>query len=265
MNIRELRGKFGKSQRQMSEETGIPLGRINMWEQRNIAPPKAADLEIVTRYFQGLESKASNLTRTEAAVEETRAEYNVKSPIADVNAAELPYSADIVYEKTSDGSAGVSFSQLDDDHYLMSVPIVDQFASAGYAAGWNDVEYLDELPKHVFIVGKEHKGVYRAFRVRGDSMYDGSIHSLPSGSIATGRRIDKAHYTRNAIHISKWRFYAIVREEGIVIKEIVEHDVAKGRIKIRSLNPDKRLYPDQEIRMSDVIEIYNIVSKEIPA
>lgn len=58
MNVKELRLKYGLSQQDLADATGIPKGRINGWEQ-NKGKPKAADTAILKDFFQGFERKVS--------------------------------------------------------------------------------------------------------------------------------------------------------------------------------------------------------------
>ncbi|MFC0186036.1 helix-turn-helix transcriptional regulator [Pseudarcicella hirudinis] len=132
------------------------------------------------------------------------------------------------------------------------------YAYAGYLQGFNEVEYLDELPKFSIIVDKYYKGIYRAFQVRGESMFDGTIQSICSGEVAVGRHISK-DYWKSKFHLHQWEDYIIVHNEGIIIKRIIRHDVENGIIVCHSLNPDKDIYPDVEINLSDCLEIYNVI------
>lgn len=56
MNIKELREKHRISQTKLSEDTGIPRGRINQWEQRG-STPKKEDYDTLESYFSKLETK----------------------------------------------------------------------------------------------------------------------------------------------------------------------------------------------------------------
>lgn len=58
MNVKELRSKYGLSQGQLSEQTGIPKGRINGWEQQG-TQPKAEDSAKLEAFFADLEKKGT--------------------------------------------------------------------------------------------------------------------------------------------------------------------------------------------------------------
>ena len=150
------------------------------------------------------------------------------------------------------------FTDIGNGFYQMLVPFIEDYAYAGYLSGYSDEKYLGELPRYPIIVQKQHRGNYRSIRVRGDSMDDNSRNAICSGDIVVGRRVEKDLW-RYKIHYNTWPTSIIVHEDGIVIKSIIDHDVEKGTITCRSLNPNKDYYPDYKMDLSKVYELYNIV------
>lgn len=152
------------------------------------------------------------------------------------------------------------FIDLGEGQYLMVVPLVNEYAYAGYLSGYKDPEYLEVLPKHTIIVDKYHKGSYRAFEIVGDSMDDNTKESISDGSIATGREIQQ-HLWTSKFHTHRFKDYVIVhRRMGIIAKRISNHDTETGIITCHSLNPDKVAYPDFDIHLDDVKQMFNIVN-----
>lgn len=149
------------------------------------------------------------------------------------------------------------FRRLGEDRYMIICPLVEQYAYAGYAAGWVDPGYLDDLPRHAVVVKKLTLGSYRAFEVRGDSMDDDKRGAICDGFIVTGRKLYEKHW-KNKLHIHEYKNFILVTDEGIQIKEIAEHRVEEGIIVCRSRNPDKSKYPDFELSLADVREIYYV-------
>lgn len=141
------------------------------------------------------------------------------------------------------------------EQLLMNVPLVNQYAYAGYLSGYSDEEYVVRLPKVPFLVDREYKGTYRCFEVRGDSMDDGTVDSYLPGDKVLGRQIAQAHWV-NKLHIRKWDFIIVHKTEGILIKRIADHQTEQGLLRLHSLNP---LYEDADIHLKDVVEIYNVV------
>lgn len=152
------------------------------------------------------------------------------------------------------------FIKLGEGQYNMIMPLVSEYAYAGYLSGYSDPEYIEELPKHTIVVTKYHRGQYRAFEVVGDSMDDNTKESIPDGSIVTGREIQHHHWT-SKFHTHRFKDYVIVHQtEGIVTKRIIHHDTIQGYITCRSLNPDKENYPDFDLQLDEVKQIFNIVN-----
>lgn len=137
----------------------------------------------------------------------------------------------------------------------MRVPLVTSYAYAGYRRGFADEEYIDSLPTVAFTVSGYHKGNYVAFEVAGDSMYDGSVDSLLQGDILLCREVAHHHW-RDKLHIRKWYFVIVHKQDGVLVKQITEHDTDLGYITIHSLNRD---YPDERIHLDDIAQLFNVV------
>ncbi|MEJ7610630.1 MAG: helix-turn-helix domain-containing protein [Ferruginibacter sp.] len=142
--------------------------------------------------------------------------------------------------------------------FLMNTPLVPVKAYAGYLTGWGDEEYISELPIHPIIVDKAHRGEYISFEVKGDSMDDGTANAIQEGDIITGRRLDRAHW-RSKLHLKKFSDFVIVSMNGIVVKEIIDHNTDTGILVCHSLNNDKKQYPDFDLSFDKVIQIFNVV------
>ena len=154
---------------------------------------------------------------------------------------------------------GTEFRRLSDENYLMITPLITEYAYGGYTEGWSQPEYIHDLPRHAIVVDKLHFGIYRSFQVKGDSMNNGLLGSIADGYIVTGRRVEQK-YWKSKLHIHKYKDFVIVGQEGINVKRIIEHKVEEGIIVCASLNEDKKQYPNFEINLSQVKELYNIIS-----
>lgn len=139
--------------------------------------------------------------------------------------------------------------------YVINVPLVNQYAQAGYLYGYQDTAYMDTLPTIPLIVDHEARGNYVAFEVRGDSMNDGTEDSFLEGDRLLCREIATHLWADSKLHIRKWDF-VIVHEEGILVKRIIEHDVENHTITIHSLND---MYPDRVISLAEVKQIFNVI------
>jgi hypothetical protein len=138
---------------------------------------------------------------------------------------------------------------------IMEVPLVNQYAYAGYLSGFKDEEYVEKLPTVPFIVDKQYKGKYLCFQIRGDSMDDGTDRSYKEGSIALGRELGRQHW-KSKFRIDRYRFVIVHRTEGILIKQIIKHDVEKGILTLHSYNP---MYEDLTVKLDDVLQMFNVI------
>ncbi|MEM1337812.1 MAG: S24 family peptidase [Bacteroidota bacterium] len=137
------------------------------------------------------------------------------------------------------------------------VPLVSHRAQAGFLTGWGDEEYLDDLPKVPWEVDREYKGSYLTFEVSGDSMEsdENPRESLFEGDLLLCREVQKQHW-KNKLHINKWDFIIVHREQGILVKRILHHDTEKGALTLHSLNS---YYDDFTVQLDDLIAVFNIV------
>lgn len=145
-------------------------------------------------------------------------------------------------------------------NYIINVPLVNQYAQAGYSCGYQDAAYIATLPTIPFIIDHEAKGNYVAFEVRGDSMNDGTEESYLEGDRLLCREIAPHLWVDSKLHIRKWDFI-IVHEEGILVKRIIDHDVENHTITIHSLN---NMYPDRVIDLAEVKQIFNVIELQRP-
>lgn len=162
-----------------------------------------------------------------------------------------------VIEETKGGN---QFINLSGGQYVMLVPLVEEYAYAGYLSGFRDAEFINELPKHPIIVDGFLQGHYFAFRVMGDSMRnEESEDSIKPGSIVTAREIEH-NLLYGRLHMHKQQDYIIIHHDGVLLKRIIKHDPKNGFITCRSLNPDKQAYPDFDISLSEIRQILNVVN-----
>ena len=145
-------------------------------------------------------------------------------------------------------------------NYIINVPLVNQYAQAGYLCGFQDAAYIATLPTIPFIIDHEAKGNYVAFEVRGDSMNDGTEESYLEGDRLLCREIAPYLWAESQLHIRKWDF-VIVHEDGILVKRIIDHNVENHTITIHSLND---MYPDRVIDLAEVRQIFNVIELQRP-
>lgn len=133
-----------------------------------------------------------------------------------------------------------------------TAPLITQYAHGSYLKGFADHDYMEAQP--LYVASKKYSGGnYVAFEVRGDSMDDDSKRSICSGDVVLGRELYKQYWTCK-LHVPRV-FVIVHRTEGIILKEIVSHNVETGIITCHSFNSD---YDDFELNLSDVVQLFYI-------
>ncbi|MFT4168194.1 MAG: S24 family peptidase [Dysgonomonas sp.] len=138
---------------------------------------------------------------------------------------------------------------------IKMIPLVSQYAHAGYLGGFADAEYIDTLPKIPIFIDHELKGNYIGFEVKGDSMDDNTRDSIAQGDILACREI-KRELWQYKLHYDKWDFVIVHKTEGILVKRITNHNTSTGDITIHSLNP---MYEDRVLNLDDLAQLFNVV------
>ena len=166
---------------------------------------------------------------------------------------------------TGEGNMLTDITSIDeaspiDEPIVLRVPLVSQYAQAGYLCGYADAAYMATLPTIPYIVDHEAQGHYVAFEVKGDSMNDGTEEAIIEGDRLLCREIMPHLWADSKLHIRKWDF-VIVHKDGILVKRILDHDVEHHTITIHSLNS---LYEDKVIDLADVRQIFNVIELQRP-
>jgi transcriptional regulator with XRE-family HTH domain len=122
-----------------------------------------------------------------------------------------------------------------------NIQFVPVKAAAGYLAGYNDPEFVDEL--NTFTLPMLATGNYRAFEIVGDSMLP-----TPSGSIIVGEKVESLDYIK-----PNQTYIVVSHSDGIVYKRIHKAGKTKGSYSLVSDNPQ---YPPYNVSASDLAEIW---------
>lgn len=133
----------------------------------------------------------------------------------------------------------------------IQVRLVTNTAKAGWVEGFYADEYLKDMPIVVIEAEENYKGNYMAFEIEGDSMEPDYVE----GDTLICREVQR-HLWQSKLHYKDWDFVIAHAKEGIFLKEIIDHDVEKGIITCRSLNPK---YEDRCIDLREVAYLYNVV------
>ena len=136
---------------------------------------------------------------------------------------------------------------------VVYLPVVPHSARAGTLGEYEQLFADDYSRRQPVLVTRQMHGRYICFQIEGDSMEP----TLRHGDVVMARHIDRDLYKDSKLHLRSWSVWIIVtRTDGILIKEIADHDVKGGVLTLHSLNP---LYEDLTVHLSDVIDIYNVI------
>lgn len=137
----------------------------------------------------------------------------------------------------------------------ISVPVIPFRAMAGSTGWYEDVFADDWKERRTVIAPHGAKAIDHAiFTVTGDSMEP----TLIEGDEILAKHVPFDCYKENRLRIYNYSIWIIAtKSEGILIKNITEHDVENHTITCHSFN-DK--YSDFVLDLSEVKDIYHIVS-----
>jgi transcriptional regulator with XRE-family HTH domain len=213
-NLKFLRAQQGLTQKQLAEKLGLKQAAIGAYEEERATPPLASLLDL-TRIFN---VNLDELVR-----------HDLSRGDKDKKSSGFPRSKDVLAITV-------------DSHNRENVELVTQKASAGYMSGYQDVEFVKDLPKISMPVLPRNK-TYRAFEIQGDSMLP-----VQPGSIIFGE------YQEDASSVKNGKLYVVVtRQDGIVFKRIFNFAEDSDKLLLVS---DNRQYPPYTVDVSDILEIW---------
>jgi transcriptional regulator with XRE-family HTH domain len=211
-NIHHLRGLKKLSQELLAEELKVTRSRISSYEEGRSAPT-IEFLISFSDYF--------------------------KVPIDILLRNDLTKSKDSSFIEI--GNQRVLFPitvDSDNDNLIEVVPVK---ASAGYLAGYDDPEYIEQLQK--IKLPFLPTGKHRAFPIKGDSMLP-----MKDGSFVIGRFIEDRQ------DIKTGRTYVLVTlNDGMVYKRVINNIDLNDSLLLMS---DNKIYNGYSVPMSEVLEIW---------
>jgi transcriptional regulator with XRE-family HTH domain len=143
--------------------------------------------------------------------------------------------------------------------HCVEVPIVPVYAYTSFLHGHDDTEYMDSLPTMSVIIDRKYgKDGFLIFEVKGNSMDDGSKRALLDGDKILVKELD-SDCCRTKLKTDDNFFAIIHRTDGIVVKQIVEHNVEEGVIRCHSINPSPE-YHDFDIDLREVTRIFKVAA-----
>jgi transcriptional regulator with XRE-family HTH domain len=215
-NLKFLRAQLGLTQKQLAEKLGLKQAAIGAYEEERATPPLTSLLDI---------SKIFNVSLDNL----------VNHDLSKVSQKEWK-------SKTFGRNKEVLAITVDANN-KENVELVSQKASAGYLSGYQDPEFVKDLPKISLPVLPKNK-TFRAFEIQGDSMLP-----IQPGSIIFGE------YAEDVESIKTGKLYILVtKQDGIVFKRIFNFIDKEGKLLLVS---DNRLYKPYSLPADDILEVWS--------
>ncbi|WP_343688563.1 LexA family transcriptional regulator [Chitinophaga sp.] len=215
-NLKFLRKQKGWTQQEFADKLGIKRSLLGAYEEER-AEPRTEVLELVSDMF--------------------------RVSIDDLLRRDVGSQKDTFLEKRRQQKLGTTRQNIE------FVPVK---AAAGYLAGYNDDEFIEEL--NTFTLPMMGAGSYRAFEIAGDSMLP-----TPSGSVIVCHKVDGWEDIRN-----NEAYVVVTSREGIVYKRLLKSNRNKGKLTLVSDNPQFEPY---SVGMDEVLELWQsdaVISKAAP-
>jgi transcriptional regulator with XRE-family HTH domain len=232
-NIKLLRKRKGRTQDDVSSALDMKRSTLSGYEN-GVGHPNLGTLTLFSDYF--------------GVAIDTLIKVDMES-LSESQLSQLERGYDI-YIKGS--NLRVLATTVDQDNEE-NIELVNEKASAGYAAGYADPEYIRILPTFKLpFLSKQKK--YRSFQISGDSMLP-----IPDGSYVTGEFVQDWNTIRN-----HHAYIILTNNDGMVFKVVENIIESSGKLMLHSLNP---LFLPYEIKIGDVTEIWkfvNYISSEVP-
>lgn len=214
-NLKFLRVQQGMTQKQLAEKLGLKQAAIGAYEEERATPPLASLLDIIKIFNVNLDDLVKN------------------------DLSRIPEKE----RRTSSSGKREVLAITVDSNNKENVELVSYKASAGYLSGYQDPEFVRDLPKISMPVLPKNK-TYRAFEIQGDSMLP-----IQPGSIIFGE------YVENIGSVKNGKLYILVtRQDGIVFKRVFNFSQAEGKFLLIS---DNRQYEPYAVDAADVLELWS--------
>jgi transcriptional regulator with XRE-family HTH domain len=213
-NLKFLRTQHDLTQKELAEKLGLKQAAIGAYEEERSTPPLSC-LQDLAKIFK---------VNLDALVNHDLS----KMPQREWKTQQLARGKDILA------------ITVDKDN-KENVELVSQKASAGYVAGYQDTEFIKDLPK-ISLPVLSRNTTYRAFEIQGDSMLP-----VQPGTIVFGE------YVENLSGIKNGKLYVLVLKDGIVFKRVFNFLDQEGKLLLVS---DNRQYAPYTISPEDVQEVW---------
>ena len=146
---------------------------------------------------------------------------------------------------------------------IQRLPIIPIEAKAGIGKGFlydrdcsqDPDDIYDEFDSMEVFLEREVSDRYKLFRVKGDSMTDGTLSSICAGDVLLCREVFPEDWKLGLTNNRYPNVVIVIEEEGILIKQLIKHSKKNETISLRSLNST---YKDLTIDLKKVRAFYYV-------
>ncbi|MCL6274351.1 helix-turn-helix domain-containing protein [Muricauda sp. 2012CJ35-5] len=232
--IKELRKKIGINQTEFANKIGVSLRTIQLYERKEANIPMK-NLKKIAEFF--------DMTIPELYIHEfhdPKDNYGKKKPFTKHGSVFYPLDRGKILAMTS--------LVLMEDHqeYIhrvkAGVPSQNAFQTG-------------------FVLDAMGEELHMAFEISGDSMFDGSIDSVPNKSIVLGVELDKKEFWNEDYELLD-KPYILVCKDRVICKQIRGYHPEQETFKCGNLNTSPE-YQDFDLPFSDVLQLFSIVKKQL--
>ncbi|WP_350284172.1 helix-turn-helix transcriptional regulator [uncultured Croceitalea sp.] len=234
--IKQLRKSKAVNQSDLAAAIGVSLRTVQLYEKKDANIP-IKNLTKIAEYF--------GLTIGELYMQEVNEEEST-------------------YAKTKVFSAfGNVCYPLANGKYLVMAPVLFEGLQQQYLKEYPNQELKESLVKAGFIVDYFDEGGYMAFEIIGNAMNNGSIESIPNGTIVLGKMVainDSPFSEISDALLNKP--VIVVFESRIICKRLTGYNTDKEMMVFDNLN-DSPEYQGFEMPFSEALEVYEVIKKQL--
>lgn len=214
-NLRYLRQQKGWTQKELADQLGVKQPVVGAYEEERAVPPLFTLVKIADLFSLSLD---------------TLVQDDLSKPTG---------------KKKNEKQKEVTSVVITNDS-INSIELIPQKAAAGYLAGYQDAEYVSELPKISMPVLPRNR-THRAFEIQGDSMLP-----IQPGSIVFGEYVESLKDVKNGKP-----YVLVTKQDGIVFKRVFCFDEHKDSLLLVS---DNREFTPYTMKATEVMELWCVVS-----
>lgn len=146
---------------------------------------------------------------------------------------------------------------------IQTLPIIPIEAQAGIGKGFlydvdpsqDPEDIYDEFDSMEVVLEREVSDRYKLFRVKGDSMTDGTLSSICTGDVLLCREVFPEDWKLGLTNNRYPNVVIVIEEEGILIKQLIKHSKKNETISLHSINPK---YNDFTVDLKNVRAFYYV-------